>query len=120
MRALALGQGFSPDFPPGVVSEAKRLEEEGAKILALFLVHRPYHYPKHSEVGKLRLSSISGRTGYVAKVVLVDEVVWGCGTGGARSRRGWLRGSDWFRLCNRRRCGGRFRRKVIGHDNGFV
>ena len=33
MRALALGQGFSPDFPPGVVAEAKRLEAEGAEIL---------------------------------------------------------------------------------------
>lgn len=34
MRALALGQGFSSDFPPGVISEAKRLEKEGRAILA--------------------------------------------------------------------------------------
>jgi len=34
MRALALGQGFSSDFPPGVVAEAKRLESEGAAELA--------------------------------------------------------------------------------------
>jgi len=34
MRALALGQGFSPEFPPGVVAEAKRLEAEGRAILA--------------------------------------------------------------------------------------
>jgi len=34
MRALALGQGFSSDFPPGVVSDAKRLETEGSALLA--------------------------------------------------------------------------------------
>jgi len=34
MRALALGQGFSSDFPPGVVADAKKLEENGATILA--------------------------------------------------------------------------------------
>ena len=34
MRALALGQGFSSDFPPGVVADAKRLEAEGAALLA--------------------------------------------------------------------------------------
>lgn len=34
MRALALGQGFSSDFPPGVVKEAKRLEEAGRAELA--------------------------------------------------------------------------------------
>ncbi|MDD3531574.1 MAG: ribonuclease R [Candidatus Pacebacteria bacterium] len=33
MRALALGQGFSPAFPPGVTAEAKQLETEGRKIL---------------------------------------------------------------------------------------
>jgi ribonuclease R len=33
MRALALGQGFSSDFPPGVVSDAKQLEEHGKKML---------------------------------------------------------------------------------------
>ncbi len=33
MRALALSQGFSSDFPPGVVSEAKKLEEEGAALI---------------------------------------------------------------------------------------
>ncbi len=34
MRALALGQGFSSDFPPGVKAEAKRLEENGRALLA--------------------------------------------------------------------------------------
>lgn len=34
MRALALGQGFSSDFPPGVVADAKRLEEHGRAELA--------------------------------------------------------------------------------------
>lgn len=34
MRALALAQGFSADFPPGVVAEAKRLEAEGEAELA--------------------------------------------------------------------------------------
>jgi ribonuclease R len=34
MRALALGQGFSSDFPPGVVADAKRLEENGRAMLA--------------------------------------------------------------------------------------
>jgi len=34
MRALALGQGFSSDFPPGVVADAERLEKEGRAILA--------------------------------------------------------------------------------------
>ncbi|MDO8407635.1 MAG: ribonuclease R [bacterium] len=33
MRALALGQGFRSDFPPGVVVEAKRLESEGREML---------------------------------------------------------------------------------------
>lgn len=33
MRALALGQGFSPDLPPGVIAEAKRLESEGVAML---------------------------------------------------------------------------------------
>ncbi|MHB0865661.1 MAG: ribonuclease R [Minisyncoccota bacterium] len=34
MRALALGQGFSPTFPPGVLAEAKNLEEHGRAMLA--------------------------------------------------------------------------------------
>lgn len=34
MRALALGQGFSPVFPPDVMAEAKRLEEHGRTELA--------------------------------------------------------------------------------------
>lgn len=34
MRALALGQGFKSDFPPGVVADAKRLEEHGRAMLA--------------------------------------------------------------------------------------
>jgi ribonuclease R len=33
MRALALGQGFSPTFPPGVIAEAKHLEEYGRALL---------------------------------------------------------------------------------------
>jgi ribonuclease R len=34
MRALVLGQGFRPDFPPGVLAEAKWLEAEGRAMLA--------------------------------------------------------------------------------------
>ncbi len=34
MRALALAQGFSADFPPSVVAEAKKLEKEGEALLA--------------------------------------------------------------------------------------
>jgi ribonuclease R len=34
MRSLALGQGFSSDFPPGVVADAKKLEEHGRQVLA--------------------------------------------------------------------------------------
>ena len=34
MRALALGQGFSSDYPPGVNAEAEILEKNGAAILA--------------------------------------------------------------------------------------
>ena len=34
MRALALGQGFSSDFPPGVVTDAENLEKNGVAILA--------------------------------------------------------------------------------------
>ncbi len=34
MRALALGQGFSPEFPPGVRAEAERLEREGKGMIA--------------------------------------------------------------------------------------
>ncbi|MDO8624101.1 MAG: ribonuclease R [bacterium] len=33
MRALALGQGFSPTFPPEVTAEAEKLEENGKKII---------------------------------------------------------------------------------------
>src|SRR3989344_3624583 len=33
MRALALGQGFSSDYPPAVAAEAKRLESEGHAVL---------------------------------------------------------------------------------------
>lgn len=33
MRALALGSGFRSDFPPGVVTEAKHLEEHGMQML---------------------------------------------------------------------------------------
>jgi len=34
MRALALAQGFSADFPPGVVANARELENEGTALLA--------------------------------------------------------------------------------------
>lgn len=34
MRSLALGQGFSSDFPPGVVADAHKLEEQGRALLA--------------------------------------------------------------------------------------
>jgi ribonuclease R len=33
MRALALGSGFRSDFPPGVVTEAQELEENGTRML---------------------------------------------------------------------------------------
>jgi ribonuclease R len=33
MRALALGSGFRSDFPPGVITEAKHLEEHGTQML---------------------------------------------------------------------------------------
>lgn len=33
MRALALGQGFSPNFPPGVEKEAEELEEQGQALI---------------------------------------------------------------------------------------
>lgn len=33
MRSLALGQGFSPSFPPDVEAEAKRLEAEGREMI---------------------------------------------------------------------------------------
>ncbi|MHB8860364.1 MAG: ribonuclease R [Minisyncoccota bacterium] len=43
MRALALGQGFSPVFPPGVVAEAKRLEEHGRQMITDEVANaRPY------------------------------------------------------------------------------
>ncbi len=34
MRALAMSQGFRSDFPPGVMQEAKYLEEHGKQMLA--------------------------------------------------------------------------------------
>ena len=34
MRALALDQGFSSTFPPGVIAEAKQLEKHGRELLA--------------------------------------------------------------------------------------
>ncbi len=34
MRALALSQGFSSEFPPGVIAEAKKLEETGEAMIA--------------------------------------------------------------------------------------
>jgi ribonuclease R len=34
MRALALSQGFHSDFPPGVISEAKGLEDSGKGMIA--------------------------------------------------------------------------------------
>ncbi len=34
MRALALGQGFSPTFPPGVEKDAEHLEEHGRQMIA--------------------------------------------------------------------------------------
>jgi ribonuclease R len=35
MRALALGQGFSSNYPPGVIAEAESLEKNGSTILTL-------------------------------------------------------------------------------------
>jgi ribonuclease R len=34
MRALALGEGFSSDFPPGVLKEAETLKETGRQLIA--------------------------------------------------------------------------------------
>lgn len=34
MRALALGQGFSPSFPPGVEKDAEHLEQHGRELIA--------------------------------------------------------------------------------------
>ena len=34
MRALALGQGFSSEFPPGVVAQAEELKKRGREMLA--------------------------------------------------------------------------------------
>ncbi len=34
MRALALSQGFHSDFPPGVISESNKLEENGIALIA--------------------------------------------------------------------------------------
>ena len=34
MRALALSQGFHSEFPPGVISEAKKLEDSGKGMIA--------------------------------------------------------------------------------------
>ena len=46
MRALALGQGFSSEFPPGVVAEAKQLEEHGRAILAAEVTARIARNPR--------------------------------------------------------------------------
>ena len=46
MRALALGQGFSSDFPPGVVADAKQLEKNGAAILAAEVTARIARNPR--------------------------------------------------------------------------
>src|SRR3989338_4212513 len=40
MRALALSQGFSSEFPPGVITEAKKLEETGSALLAAGIAGR--------------------------------------------------------------------------------
>jgi ribonuclease R len=40
MKALVLSQGFSPDFPPAVVADAKRLETEGAAMITAGLKGR--------------------------------------------------------------------------------
>ena len=34
MRALALGQGFASDFPPGVAADAEYLEKNGGALVA--------------------------------------------------------------------------------------
>lgn len=46
MRALALGQGFSSDFPPGVIADAERLEKEGRTMLAEEAVARIARDPR--------------------------------------------------------------------------
>ncbi|MBU6214409.1 ribonuclease R [Patescibacteria group bacterium] len=46
MRALALGQGFSTDFPPGVVAEARTLEAGGREILIAEAARRIAENPR--------------------------------------------------------------------------
>src|SRR3989338_3578548 len=46
MRALALGQGFASDFPPGVVADAEYLEKNGAAILAAEVTARIARNPR--------------------------------------------------------------------------
>ncbi len=46
MRALALGQGFSSNFPPGVVADAENLEKNGAAMLAEEVIARLAREPR--------------------------------------------------------------------------
>ncbi len=46
MRALALGQGFSSEFPPGVVAEAERLHENVRSMIAEETVARVARNPQ--------------------------------------------------------------------------
>ena len=57
MRALALGQGFSPEFPPGVISEAKQLEENGRALLRTEVTARIARNP-HADFRKVSTCTI--------------------------------------------------------------
>ncbi len=57
MRALALGQGFSSDFPPGVVAEAEDLKEHGKKMLAEEVIARIARNP-HADFRKVSTCTI--------------------------------------------------------------
>ena len=58
MRALALGQGFSSDFPPGVIAEAKRLESEGTAILTKEVAARVAKGNPHTDFRKVSTCTI--------------------------------------------------------------
>jgi ribonuclease R len=58
MRALALGQGFSPTFPPGVIAEAKRLEEHGKTMLTEEVIARIAKGNPHTDFRKVSTCTI--------------------------------------------------------------
>ena len=57
MRALALGQGFSSDFPPNVVADVEDLEKNGATMLIKEVAARIAHNP-HADFRKVSTCTI--------------------------------------------------------------